>query len=676
MKRFFANWKIRTKMLIAALFLLIPLLYLAVQYYLQASGHTRATKLESHGLEINIPVYEMLHNLQKRRGKFSLYLSGKREAMQDIQQLESAFDAALDRADQALTRYAKTLSLDGRWAAIKSKWQAERTNTVNLTGPESLQWHGGFCEELIEFSKYVGEVSGLWLDADASVYYTIYLTLEILPELGEIAGKSRALGTLMLARRAASANDFQKITEYLGHIHILKRQLDASVVRVQRYLPEYTADFGLTLGTITQQVAAFTKLIEDELVGNRALSYDAKKFNKQATDCVDSAYTLSKLASKIMSEKLVARERSLRLRQWLILAFTFLGTVLSLGVTWIVLQQVSASLSKAISISESIASGNLEFRIEADSFDEIGAFMNSLQIMAERLRGVMTQIHQSADEIALAAQQVASTAEMLNSGAMDQAAHVQETGAALGEMVNLIGSNAKTAVETDNTANTAFKNTQIGAENVMRAVDSMKEISERIQIVQEIASQTNLLALNATIEAARAGEHGRGFAVVATEVGKLADTSGRAAKEIQMMLKQSSAISESAASSLSLITTSMQDTAHKVQGIRRASEEQDLAAKQISDTMSRLNQTTEQTASAAEELAATAEEMSSQTASLIENLKFFRFGQNETALSSSYSAANAVKRMAEAQARKQRQEPLQKKSSSEFVITSGEYEKF
>src|SRR5207244_609834 len=76
----------------------------------------------------------------------------------------------------------------------------------------------------------------------------------------------------------------------------------------------------------------------------------------------------------------------------------------------------------------------------------------------------------------------------------------------------------------------------VTTEESAREVRRLRDVAEQVEKFSEaigfIANQTNLLALNATIEAARAGVHGRGFAVVADEVHKLAEESGRDARNV------------------------------------------------------------------------------------------------------------------------------------------------
>jgi methyl-accepting chemotaxis protein len=179
-----------------------------------------------------------------------------------------------------------------------------------------------------------------------------------------------------------------------------------------------------------------------------------------------------------------------------------------------------------------------------------------------------------------------------------------------------------------------------GGEAVRATVTAMKQIAQKIGIIDDIAYQTNLLALNAAIEAARAGEHGKGFAVVAAEVRKLAERSQVAAQEIGTVATGSVELAEKAGTLLSEMVPSIKKTSDLVQEISAASQEQSSGVGQINSAVTQLSQTTQQNASASEELASTAEEMSSQAEQLQQTMAFFKVGSSGTKHSTAKNPAS------------------------------------
>ena len=152
----------------------------------------------------------------------------------------------------------------------------------------------------------------------------------------------------------------------------------------------------------------------------------------------------------------------------------------------------------------------------------------------------------------------------------------------------------------------------------------MKDIAQKISIIEEIARQTDLLALNAAIEAARAGEHGKGFAVVASEVRKLAERSQTAAGEISKLSGSSVEIAEPAGQMLDKLVPDIRKTADLVKEIATGSEEQNTGASQINKAVQELDKVIQQNASASEEMAASAEELAAQAEQLQAAIEFFK----------------------------------------------------
>jgi methyl-accepting chemotaxis protein len=410
------------------------------------------------------------------------------------------------------------------------------------------------------------------------------LTVEQIKHAEEIA--RHAIST---AISDAMRTEFEQTLSHLQKIEKQHQEYDRRVHQV----------FELLRQAKTVEATDLANAVQSE---QDALDHDLENFLKHVEE-----YTLT-AAAKAEKDEHAAFTGMVTMTA----ATLFIGLILSVFVS----RGITTPINKAVVRLKDIAEGegDLTKRLEVDTRDELGematwfnTFLQNLQAMIKDIASNSVTLSSSSTELSAISQQMSSNAEQTSdksntvaaaseemstnvssvASAMEQAATNLNTVATATEQmtasVNEIAQNSEKAREITGTAVSKAQETSKKVNALGAAAQAISKVTE---VITEISEQTNLLALNATIEAARAGEAGKGFAVVANEIKELAKQTADATLEIKNQIEGVQGSTQETVADIGEISEVITKVNETVGIIAAAVEEQSVTTQDIAGNIS------------------------------------------------------------------------------------------
>ncbi len=396
----------------------------------------------------------------------------------------------------------------------------------------------------------------------------------------------------------------------------------------------------------------------------------------------------------IMESYEVKLEKIQRLSIYLKLIIILSTIIISAATSFIIIRSIMLSFRQFTTGLNKVSEGDLTTNIDDSRNDEFGLLARSFNSFVEQIKGIVNEILDMSAQLASSSEELASTSLSFSENAQSQAASSEEVTATIEEIsagmdgvsvsaqqqaarlndLVAIRERLNTNVQDMKTRiNNTLKQSEIIADkaksgessinsmdsSIQKIGKSSGEVTNIVQIINDISDKINLLSLNAAIEAARAGDSGRGFAVVADEISKLADQTATSIKDIDRLIKandveiQNGLISvKSTVEIISVIIDGVGDIStmmhsindamseqvdinEKANGemlqiknrsdeIKHSSEEQKIATEEIAKSIADISHITQVTASGAEEMTANAEEIAGMADRLKARVDYFQ----------------------------------------------------
>ncbi|GEM_PF-1153848 len=322
--------------------------------------------------------------------------------------------------------------------------------------------------------------------------------------------------------------------------------------------------------------------------------------------------------------------------------------ILSIVATYLLVGDINTPLGRLLDFLRAVSSGEVSGVPKAYSEDEMGDLARELarttallENKTNRANELLERIQEAASAIDENASMAQASAEQQVGEASEQAGAVVEALSASSEIVATAREIAENATDVQKSAEENLISCQMGNDRVGEALegfkslgkyveeisntvatlgDDVRQITEVIKVIENVAIQINLLSLNAQIEAAGASEEGMRFGGVVDDVKRLADNTMNAVKRISALvdstLESTEEVVESAKKGSGLVEkgTELADSVGQtLKNIEQQAASTEMVARKITITTTQQKTASEQMAETISEINDSAQQIESNT---------------------------------------------------------------
>ena len=538
----------------------------------------------ANNTKLLMAVSDLIHELQRERGRTSIYLSGG--SREDMEGQRKSTDSKIPSVTSALNTSTISSQIKTNTAEAISEIEKVRS-TANQKGP---------AKDVVDT---YGKIISAFMSTETTIanskttrgFGKALTTIIILETAKENAGKLRTTVSGVLT--ADEPFDEELFTRLITFKANIDANLDSKAIVLSS-----TAKTLLEDSRKSEAWAGVNKVFNVVLTKSKdgEFGISGKDFFATITKVIDDMYSVrNKEVESIVNNLSIIQDE---IASTLLKVYFSLGLILLLVLisAFFLARSITAPINHIISYSKDVASGNLNATLVERFSHDLGVLQASLEAMVENLKSKILEAERNssiaseqtekallamkeadvarqkaesakAEGMLHAAQQLEGVVQVVSSaseelsaqieqssrGADEQSGRVRETATAMEEMNATVLEVARNAQQAADVSHQAHQQAQEGSKIVTDAVKSIEAvhaqsiaikedmdvlgkqaegIGQIMGVIADIADQTNLLALNAAIEAARAGDAGRGFAVVADEVRKLAEKTMTATQEV------------------------------------------------------------------------------------------------------------------------------------------------